>query len=160
MSSRLAFALVVVPLLVVAACSHPAQKSTAPPAQPFDISVLRNALDAKNLDVAASETATQGVFSGVAGYQPLVVAGRPLQVYWFPVKRDALNAAALVSKDGRSISVQGAPVPVRWQGEPHFFRRDRVLAVYVSTPATRTAADARILQVLTQQMGAQFAGAK
>lgn len=159
MSSRLVLALLIVPLMLAGSCSPPTTKKSTTPRPAFDISVLRNALDAKNLTVTSSETATQGVFSGVAGYQPLSVAGRPLEVYWFPMLRDAVNAASAVRKDGRALTVQGAQVPVRWRGDPHFFRRDRVLALYLSTPATITPTDREILGVLTQQMGPQFAGA-
>jgi hypothetical protein len=163
MSSRLILGLLVVPLLLACACSsqevQQASDTVAPP-NPYDISLLRNALDANNLTVTASQTATEGVFSRMAEYMPLEAAGRPLQAYLFSSEKDARAAAAAVRKDGRTIEVQGGPVPVRWGGEPHFFLRDRLMTVYVSEPSSPTATDVEILRVLNEEMGAQFAGSE
>ena len=159
MYRRIVLVALVVPLLVAGACARPPKPTSAPVRlPPFDVSALQQAFETEGLTVAPSDNATEDVFSGLAQSQPLIVGGRPLQVYWFPASRDASVATSMVRKDGYALRVGSGFVPVEWDGMPHFFARDRLLVLYLSRPTTTTATDSQILGVLNRQMGRQFAG--
>ena len=151
MSGRLVLAVLLLSLLLAGACTRAPE---APPAAAaFDISVLREALDSNGLTVTSSEGTAQAAFGRLAQDQPLGVAGRPLHVYWFPSSGDASLAASTVRSGGLVGSIEGTSTQAIWNGEPHFFRRGSLLAVYVSKSATLTPDDTRVLRVLRQQMG-------
>jgi hypothetical protein len=152
MSGRLVLAALLLPLLLVGACSRAPQAAPVPPPA-FDISILREALDSNDLPVTSSEGTAQGSFGRLAQYQPLEVGGRPLHVYWFPSSSDASAAASAVSSGGRIGSTGVAPTKSEWNGEPNFFRRGSLVAVYVSESTSLTVDDTRVLRVLRKQMG-------
>lgn len=63
---------------------------------------------------------------------------------------DGLRAA---KEDARKIGPDGQPrsMSVLWAGEPHFFRKERVLVLYIGE-------DEAVLDLLTDLLGPQFAG--
>ncbi len=63
---------------------------------------------------------------------------------------DGLKAAA---EDANQIELNGNPRTVRinWIAPPHFFRKERVLVIYLGS-------DANTLALLTELLGPQFAG--
>lgn len=163
MSRRAALAAVIMSLVLLAACARPPAPVPPRPVAPrpaFDLSVLQGALETTGLPVTNSSDVTETVFSGLAQGQPLNVAGRELQIYWFPSSRDATAAISMVRSDGYAFRINRHYIPVQWAGDPHFFGRDRSVVVYVSTSTTPTPTDSKILAVLKQQMGPQFAGTR
>lgn len=102
---------------------------------------LRNA----GFSVEPGETAEQPFFS-VEG-QMLKVGGEDVQVFQYPHPAAADAQAALVSPDGSTV---GTSKP-HWIGEPHFYKRGRLLVLYVGD-------DDKVLKALDAALGRQFAG--
>ena len=75
------------------------------------------------------------------------VEGGDLQLYEFASPADAANAAAQVSPDGGSIGTES----MTWMAAPHFYRRGRVIAIYLG-------ASAKVASALERIMGRAFAG--
>lgn len=75
------------------------------------------------------------------------LSGEHVQVFEYPSAAEAEAQAALVSPNGRTV---GAAKP-HWIGPPHFFKRGKVIALYLGD-------DAKTLRALEAQLGPQFAG--
>lgn len=75
------------------------------------------------------------------------VNGEDLQVYEFASADAASRAAAEVAPDGRSIGT----TMMTWMAPPHFFRKDRVIAIHLGS-------NADVTRALREIMGTQFAG--
>jgi hypothetical protein len=68
-------------------------------------------------------------------------------ILWqFPSRARASRAAARIRSDGNAIG----GVRVLWKGEPHWFRRGRVIALSLG--------NATMLRALTRVLGRQIAG--
>jgi len=77
----------------------------------------------------------------------VLVNGNSVHVFEYATVSAADAEAARVSADGSSIG----NTQVLWVSTPHFFRRDRLIVLYVGT-------DDRIIQMLASLLGPQFAG--
>jgi len=73
--------------------------------------------------------------------------GDHVQVFEYPASAKAEEDAALVSADGMTI---GTAKP-HWLGPAHFFRRGRLIVLYVGN-------DEKVLKALQARLGPQFAG--
>lgn len=73
--------------------------------------------------------------------------GEHVQVFEYPSSARAQAQAALVSPDGRTV---GTAKP-HWLGTPHFYRKERLLVLYLGD-------NEKVLKALEARLGAQFAG--
>lgn len=88
---------------------------------------------------------TQPFFS--AQGRVLVVNGNAVQIFEYAGDAEAQAQADLVSPSGASIGTS----MVSWTGTPHFFKRGKLIALYVGE-------DENTLNALRQTLGEQFAG--
>lgn len=75
------------------------------------------------------------------------VDGEDVQVFQYSSPAEMEAQAALVSPDGGAV---GSSKP-HWIGPPHFYKKGRLLVLYVGD-------DARVLRALDAALGRQFAG--
>lgn len=80
--------------------------------------------------------------------QILDVDGEGIQVFEYSAAAAAEAQAGLVAADGSQI---GTSKPL-WVGTPHFFRKGRVLVLYLGE-------NTRTIDLLKSALGPQFAGA-
>lgn len=66
-------------------------------------------------------------------------------------RRAADEDAGRISADGRSAALPGGRVSTTFGGTPHFYRRERVIVLYVGD-------DGAVLTLLRELLGPQFAG--
>ena len=123
------------------ACSSNPTGSTAG----LDFDRLSEALRAAGATVRTGGTVQQP-FLSVPG-RILVVNGEDVQVFEYGDASAAQSEAARVSSDGGSVGT----TLITWVAPPHFFRRDRVIALYVGSNAS-------VLSALSSSLGPQFAG--
>jgi hypothetical protein len=95
--------------------------------------------------VLGGGTATASYFSGEGAL--LEVDGRDVQAFEYLTAAAAVADASTISSDGLTIGATS----VSWGGSPHFYRRDRMIVLYVGNDLTTTNRLARV-------MGAQIAG--
>ena len=88
--------------------------------------------------------ATTGALLRISGGE--IAQPAEVQVYNY-------ETAEAAAADARQIGPDGNPTTtmITWVAPPHFFRKERVLALYVGT-------DAAVLARLTDALGPQFAG--
>jgi hypothetical protein len=103
------------------------------------------ALRAAGLQVEALGSVDQPFFS--AKGKAISLSGEHVQVFEYPSAAEAEAQAALVSPNGRTV---GTAKP-HWLGPPHFFKRGKLIALYLGD-------DAKTLQALEAELGPQFAG--
>jgi hypothetical protein len=103
------------------------------------------ALRAAGLRVETLGPVDQPFFS--AKGKVISLSGEHVQVFEYPSAAEAEAQAALVSSNGRSV---GAAKP-HWLGPPHFFKRGKLIALYLGD-------DAKTLEALEAELGPQFAG--
>jgi hypothetical protein len=74
-------------------------------------------------------------------------------VFEYPSPETARSDAARVAPDGYSIGPGGTlpAAQIEWVAPPHFFRRGRIIAVYLGS-------DQKVLDWLQGVFGEQFAG--
>lgn len=113
--------------------------------QGFNVQSLQRTLRASGAHVAYEQTLRQPFFDAPAAVY--LVDGEAIQVFSFRDGAAAARAARTVSPDGSRV---GASQPF-WIGPPHFFRRGRLLVLYLGE-------DASILRRLAAVLGEQFAG--
>ena len=107
---------------------------------------LSRTLRDHGLSVKAAGVISQPFFTPKAKVFTVEVAD--LQVYEYRSTASAQKEAARVAADGMSVGT----AMVTWMAPPHFFRKQRLIAVYIGS-------DARVLRALTDALGPQFAGA-
>ncbi|HXG49808.1 MAG TPA: hypothetical protein VNN77_00180 [candidate division Zixibacteria bacterium] len=73
--------------------------------------------------------------------------GEHVQVFEYPDARRANAEAALVSPDGRTV---GTTKP-HWLGPPHFFKKGRLIVLYVGD-------NDKVVETLSRALGRPFAG--
>ncbi|MCA1620505.1 MAG: hypothetical protein LC795_14590 [Acidobacteria bacterium] len=115
---------------------------TRPPA---DAHSLAEALKARGLKVEPAGGVTQPFFS-VEG-RAFDVEGENVQVFRYPTEAAARKEAAGVSPDGSGTATS----MVSWVGTPHFYRKGRLIVLYVGD-------NPKVLGALSGALGAQFAG--
>ena len=103
------------------------------------------ALRAAGIQVQTLGPVDQPFFS--AKGKVINLSGEHVQVFEYPSATEAEAEAALVSPNGRTV---GAAKP-HWLGPPHFFKRGKIIALYLGD-------DAKTLKALEAQLGPQFAG--
>jgi hypothetical protein len=77
----------------------------------------------------------------------ITVHGEDVQVFQYPDATGADAEAALVSPDGSAVGT----TTLHWIGSPHFYKKGRLLVLYVGDTA-------RVLKALEAALGRQFAG--
>jgi hypothetical protein len=110
-----------------------------------DYASLVESLRAARISVKAGGSVEQPFFS-VKG-KVISLYGDHVQIFEYRNSARADSDAALVSADGRTV---GTTKP-HWLGPPHFFKKDRLIVLYLGD-------DAKILQALESRLGRQFAG--
>jgi len=103
------------------------------------------ALRAENVDVKEVETLEQPFYAVPAHI--FTADGEDLQLYEFASAAEAERAAAQVDARGSTIGT----TKMSWLAPPHFFRKDRVIAIHLGYSASTRAALERV-------MGKPFAG--
>lgn len=131
---------VLVPLLAGACDSSPASGTGG-----LDFNGLADSLRAGGATVSTGGTVQQPFFA-VPG-RILVVNGEDVQVFEYANASAAQADATRVSPDGGSIGTS----LITWIAPPHFFHRDRLIALYVGSNAS-------VLSALSSALGPQFAG--
>jgi hypothetical protein len=119
--------------------------------RPADLAWIVSALRRERLPMepAGREGPEFGLF-GVAGRFYANPSGQ-VTIWEFASERAAKEAAASVSSDGHNVRRGNTVVHVDWIATPHWFRSDRVVAIYVG-------GDAATLAALRRVLGPQFAG--
>ena len=126
--------------------SHPQPKSGGSDAsQVVDYASLLADLRARALRVKPAGKIVQPFFT-VAG-RVILVNGQDLQVFQYPDASRANAQAALVSPDGLTV----ATAKVHWLAPPHFYKRDKLLVIYLGD-------EGDVLRALEAALGPQFAG--
>lgn len=85
-------------------------------------------------------------FFATSGYM-IGVNGRDVQVFEYPDAAAAQTDADKVSPDGSSVGTS----MVTWVDKPHFYKKDRIIVLYVGS-------DTATLDLLAKLLGPQFAG--
>ena len=119
--------------------------STQPSVSAFGISDLVRELRSSGLTVEGAGEIRQPFFSPKA--RVFRLNGSDLQVYEYADAAAAEREAATVAPEGGSIGTS----MVAWLATPHFFRKDRVIAIYIGS-------DQQVVAHLGKIMGEQFAG--
>ncbi len=139
--SRLAVKFLVVGFTVLVACSS----RNSPE---YDLAQFTSDLSEKEIALEL----TAGASSLILGRVGTVVSWGDIQIaaFEYPDRPAAEAAAALIADDGSSVEgiTEG---PINWPATPHFFRKGRLLVLYVGDD--RPAAD--LLKVV---LGPQIAG--
>lgn len=127
------------PLLLCCALAAASERNA------IDYARFIDSLRAARMSVKTEGSVEQPFFS-VKG-KLISLQGEHLQVFEYRNDTLAEKDAALVSADGRTI---GTTKP-HWLGPPHFFRKGRLIALYLGD-------DGKILKALEARLGPQFAG--
>jgi hypothetical protein len=106
-------------------------------------------LEFEGAEVEFIDEVSDHVFSVVG--KTIEVNEERISVYEFLNKERAEAEAALVSPDGFSIAREQGVRHINWLDTPHFYRRDRVIVIYVN-------GNAKVRDWLEAFMGPQFAG--
>lgn len=129
--------------LIVPACTI--QPSSAPTERPLDYASLVETLRRSATVVESDETVNQPFFSVPARIIRLI--GEDVQVFEYRDATAAQAEAQRVSPDGGRIGSYSA----LWLAPPHFYKRDRVIALYLGDTAA-------VMNALQIAIGLQFAG--
>jgi hypothetical protein len=110
-----------------------------------DLVTLIDHLRADSHTVTPGEPLSQPFFS-VKG-QATTVDTETIQIYEYADAQSMEADASKVSHDGGSVGTS----MMSWVGPPHFFKKGRILVLYIGQEKT-------LLQELTSLLGSQFAG--
>jgi len=110
-----------------------------------DYASLIKSLRALGSDATAVGDAEQPFFS-VTGNM-IKVHGEDVQVFQYANVAAAQAEAAPISRDGMSVGTR----KIFWVGAPHFFKKEKLLVLYVGD-------NAKVLKTLEAVLGEQFAG--
>jgi hypothetical protein len=119
--------------------------AAATAAQGIDYAGFVRSLRAENTTIEPQGEVEQPFFS-VTG-KVIALYGDRVQIFEYPGSAEAGAQAALVSPDGMTV---GTAKP-HWLGTPHFYRKDRLLVLYLGD-------DEKVLKALEARLGRQFAG--
>jgi len=128
---------------VISACFLLAAAGTA--AQGIDYAGFVRSLRAENTTIEPQGEVEQPFFS-VTG-KVIALYGDHVQIFEHPGSAEADAEAALVSPDGMTV---GTAKP-HWLGTPHFYRKDKLLVLYLGD-------NEKVLKALEARLGRQFAG--
>ena len=110
-----------------------------------DLDAFVRALRAHGLKVSDAGKVSQPFFTPEG--RAFTVGGENVQVFRYPSARAAEAEAKKVDAGGTSVGTSAA----MWVGPPHFFKKGRLVVLYVG-------ADAGVLKALVAVLGPQFAG--
>lgn len=110
-----------------------------------DIDTLVDALKAQGMSVERAGGVSQPFFS-VEG-RALTVNGENVQVFQYRTAEAADKEAKQISPDGSGTGTS----MVSWVGTPHFFKKGRLIVLYVGESP-------KLQEALRASLGAQFAG--
>ena len=142
MKSKLYFAsmFVIVAMLTLAACSGGSAS-----AQGYGTTEFLQELREKGAEAESGESIEQPFFSVIG--DTVQLNGENLQVFEYDSAETMESDAVLVDADGGSIGTS----MVSWMATPHFFKKGRILVLYVGD-------NTETLGLLESVLGAQFAG--
>lgn len=121
------------------------QQSKAPAGPLMDYASLIDNLRTAGVS-AESEGEVDQPFFSVEG-RIIKVSGEDVQVFQYSDAATADAQAALVSPDGSSVGTSR----LHWVGPPHFYKKGKLLVLYVG-------GNAKALKALEAVLGRQFAG--
>jgi hypothetical protein len=125
---------------VLAACGgQPAS------AQGYGTAEFVEELREKGAEAEAGEELEQPFFSVIG--TSVNLNGESVQIFEYDTAETMESDAVLVDASGSSIGTS----MVSWMGTPHFFKKGRILALYVGD-------NAETLELLESTLGPQFAG--
>jgi hypothetical protein len=110
-----------------------------------DLDAFARALRARGLKVEAAGAVSQPFFSPEG--RAFTVAGENVQVFRYPSVLAAEAEAKKVNAGGTAVGTSSA----MWVGPPHFYRKGRLVVLYVGD-------NGGVLKALTAVLGPQFAG--
>lgn len=84
--------------------------------------------------------------------KPIFIGEEIISIYEYNSTQEMEKDSAYIDKDGCGISRPGEEVKIDWISSPHFFKQDTLIINYVGE-------DELILKFLTENYGAEFAGA-
>lgn len=106
---------------------------------------LLNKLESSKLEVETGQDVSQAFFS--VGGKIIKVSNEDIQVFEYPDKSKADADINLISADGGTIGTN----MITWVSDPHFYRTDKMLILYVGI-------NEEIIGLLNEILGLQFAG--
>ncbi len=119
--------------------------AAAATAQDIDYAGFLRSLRAEKTSIKHEGEVDQPFFA-VKG-RAIGLYGDHVQVFEYPDSAKAEEDAALISADGMTI---GTAKP-HWLGSPHFFRRGKLIVLYVGN-------EEKVLRALQARLGPPFAG--
>ena len=133
-------------VLLLAACNSTGQPSgdSQQVNTVTDLASLIARLEAEGATVAEKDEIQQPFFAATG--RVIAVNGEDVQVFEYPDAATAEQDAAQIAPDG-SIST----MMISWMATPHFYRSDRLIALYVGD-------NAAIVELLNTVLGEQFTG--
>lgn len=121
------------------------QRPQARSSRSADLDTFVRALRARGLKVESAGEVSQPFFTPAG--RAFTVAGENVQVFRYPSVRAAEAEAKQVNAEGTSVGTSSA----MWVGPPHFYRKGRLIVLYLGE-------NADVLKALTSVLGPQFAG--
>ncbi len=133
--------------LLIAGCKPLEEKPVSQHGAAVDYVSLLGNLRAKGATVEPGEEIEQSFFS-VKG-NVIKVNGNDVQVFEYANENEANEESSQISEDGTSIGT----TMVTWIDSPHFYKKGRLIALYVGSDDTA-------MDALESALGEQFAGAR
>jgi hypothetical protein len=115
------------------------------PDKPLDLPGLVAALHASGATVESGEAVEQPFFTVPGRF--IRVNGQDVQVFQYPDEAGAQREAGLVSPDGGTVGGNA----ILWAAPPHFYRKGRLIVLYVGD-------DSSVKSALQSVLGVQFVG--
>jgi hypothetical protein len=125
--------------------SHPAKQAEHPVGRATDYASLISDLRAAGVSAEPGAEAEQP-FLSIEG-KMIKIGDEDVQVFQYSEAAQADAQAALVSPDGGTVGTN----KIRWIGSPHFYKKGKLLVLYLGD-------DAKVLKALDTVLGRQFAG--
>lgn len=125
--------------------SNQPQQSKSPAGPLMDYASLIDNLRTAGVSVEPEGEVDQPFFS--AEGRIIKVSGEDVQVFQYSHTAAADAQAALVSPDGSAVGTS----KLHWIGPPHFYKKGKLLVLYVGS-------NAKALKALEAVLGQQFAG--
>jgi hypothetical protein len=132
-------------IVLIASSTYRTYGSAAETTRPLDRRGFVAALRSAGVKSRSGGPVDQPFFSVPGRF--VRVKGEDVQVFEYPDEARARAASNGVSQDGGTVGGSA----VMWAGPPHFFRRGRLIVLYVGE-------DPSVLSPLQRVLGPQFAG--
>ncbi len=144
--TKIASILVILGVLLVVGCAGQQTPVASQGGPVTDYVSLIDNVRAGGATVEPSGDVSQPFFS--LDGQLISVDGADVQVFEYADEAAALADAEQISPDGTSVGT----TMITWVGPPHFFKKARLIVLYVGD-------DAGVISALEEALGAQIAGA-